>query len=134
MRAHDDASSSSLGSFTPRGFGSRARCPDSLYAIRAKFLAEANIPELERRRLARIAESGPTAATCSHTCPCALGTGDGIVTVFSALRSEIRRDRRLVLDPMTGRFVVGQLGGRRIRAGVQRALAEARRRHTSNLS
>ena len=41
-------------------------------------------------------------------------------TIFKALRSEIRQDRRIGLDPWTGRFVVGQLGGRRRRGGVRR--------------
>jgi hypothetical protein len=52
-------------------------------------------------------------------------TGDRSVEIFGALHNEIRRNRRLALDPMTWRFVVGQLGGRRLRHELRQAMKSA---------
>jgi glycosyltransferase involved in cell wall biosynthesis len=121
MRAHDDASSSSLGSFTPRGFRTTRSVPEILYQHRLKFLAEAQIPVAERRRLAKLAERGHRRDVLSHLAMCA-NTGDDLPTTFRALRREVRRQPRLALDPWTLRFVGGRLGGRRVRDEVRRAL------------
>ena len=43
MRAHSGAQSSSLGSFTPRGYRAARSVPDELYARRSRFLAVANL-------------------------------------------------------------------------------------------
>jgi glycosyltransferase involved in cell wall biosynthesis len=126
MRAHVGASSSSLGSFTPRGFRTTRAVPDSLYERRLRFLAQADLPETEGRRLARMAKRTYRRDVLSHLSMRAT-TGDGWVVTFGALHSEIQRDRRLALDPMTWRFVVGQLGGRRIRDELRRALKSAQR-------
>jgi glycosyltransferase involved in cell wall biosynthesis len=126
MGAHADASSSSLGWFTPGGFRSSRAVPDLLYERRRRFLAEAGLPEAATRRLARIAERTHRRDRLGHLSMRAK-TGDGHVAIFKALGDEIRRDRRLGLDPMTLRFVVGQLGARRLRDGARAALESARR-------
>jgi glycosyltransferase involved in cell wall biosynthesis len=119
VTAHADASSSSLGSFTPRGFrGSRA-LPDMLYERRRRFLAEADLPGPEARRLAKLAERTHRREVLSYLSMRAR-TGDGQRAIFRDLGREIRRDRRLGFDPRTGRFVVGQLGARRLRDGLRR--------------
>lgn len=131
-RAHDGASSSALGSFTPRGFRSSRSLPDILYEHRLKFLAEAGLSEPESRRLGRIAARSYRRDVLSHLSMCAT-TGDGMVASLRALRTEMRRDRRLLLDPLTWRFVAGQLGGRRVRSAAQRALRHGRSRVASSL-
>jgi len=125
MRAHAEASSSSLGSFRPGGFRSSRALPDVLYEKRRRFLAEADLPEAEAKRLARIAEKRHRHDVLAHLSMRAT-TGHGQKELFGALASEIRCDRRLVLDPLTWRFVLGQVGGRRIRDGVRRVLVPVR--------
>jgi glycosyltransferase involved in cell wall biosynthesis len=127
MRAHDQAASSALGSFRPGGFRSSRSLEDVLYAHRRKFLTEADLTETESRRLARMVEKRYRRDVLGHLSMRAT-TGDGSVEVFRALGREIRRDRRLVGDPMTWRFVVGQLGARRLRDLLRRALERARDR------
>ena len=119
VTAHSDASSSSLGSFTPNGFRASRSLPDMLYDRRRQFLDEADLPDAEAGRLARIAEKTyrRDVLGCLST---RARTGDGQLTIFRALGKEIRRDRRLGLDPMTGRFVIGQLGARRLRDALRR--------------
>jgi glycosyltransferase involved in cell wall biosynthesis len=124
MRAHSGASSSSLGYFTPRGFRATRALPDSLYERRLNFLAEVDLPEAEGRRLARMARRTYRRDVLSHLSTRAM-TGDRSVEIFGALQSEIRRNRRFAVDPMTWRFVVGQLGGRRIRNELRRTLKSA---------
>jgi glycosyltransferase involved in cell wall biosynthesis len=119
VTAHSDASSSSLGSFTPNGFRASRSLPDMLYDRRRQFLDEADLPDAEAGRLARIAEKTYRREVLGCLSMRA-GTGDGQLTIFRALASEIRRDRRLGLDPMTGRFVIGQLGARRLRDALRR--------------
>jgi glycosyltransferase involved in cell wall biosynthesis len=126
MRAHADASSSSLGWFTPRGFRTMRAVPDSLYECRLRFIAQADLPGTEGRRLARMAKRTYRRDVLSHLSMRAT-TGDGSVVTFGSLQSEIRRDRRLALDPLTWRFIVGQLGGRRIRDALRGALKSAQR-------
>jgi glycosyltransferase involved in cell wall biosynthesis len=125
MRAHDEAASSELGSFRPGGFRSTRALPDILYEHRGKALSEVDLPEAERQRLARLAKQRYRRDVLSYLSMRAT-TGDGSLEVFRAFGDEIRRDRRLLLDPMTWRFVVGQLGARRLRDGLRRALARAR--------
>jgi glycosyltransferase involved in cell wall biosynthesis len=125
MRAHTEASSSSLGSFTPEGFRSSSSLAEMLYDLRQRFLAEADLPETETRRLGRLAEKAYRRDRVRHLSMQATA-GDGFVVTFKALGSEIRRDLRLGLDPVTWRFVAGQLGGRRIRDGIRAALGTAR--------
>ena len=125
MRAHAEASSSSLGSFRPGGFRSSRALPDVLYEKRRGFLAEADLPEGEARRLARIAEKRHRRDVLAHLSMRAT-TGDSQRELFSALGSEINRDRRLVLDPLTWRFVLGQVGGRRVRDKVRRVFVPIR--------
>jgi len=124
IRAHFEASSSSLGSFTANGYRSSSSLPDMLYERRRRFLTEAHISQIEARRLADVAERTHRRDRVRHLSMCAT-TGDKPATVFRALGREVRRDRRLALDPMTWRFVIGQLGGRRIRDGIRRALEPA---------
>ena len=127
MRAHAEASSSSLGSFTSNGYRSSRSLPDMLYEHRRRFLTEANLSEIEARRLAHIAKRTHRRDRVRHLSMRG-STGDKSVAVFRALGREVRRDRRLALDPITWRFVVGQLGARRLRDGVRRALEPARSR------
>ncbi len=56
ITAHVEASSASLGSFTANGFRGSRSLPDMLYERRRRFLAEADLTEVEAGRLARIAE------------------------------------------------------------------------------
>lgn len=127
LRVHGEAASSELGSFRPDGFRSPRELPDILYEHRRNFLAEADLPENEARRLAQIAEARHRRDVLGHLSMRAV-TGDGSLEIFRALRSEIRRDRRLARDPMTWRFVVGQLGARRLRNSLRRAVERARDR------
>ena len=127
VRAHEETSSSELGSFTEGGFRSSRSAADVLYENRSTFLAEADLSEIEARRLAHIAERTHRRDRVRHLSMRAT-TGDKSVAVFRALGRVVRRDRRLALDPITWRFVVGQLGGRRLRDGVRRALEPERRR------
>ena len=130
VTAHADASSSSLGSFTPNGFRASRSLPDMLYDRRRQFLDEADLPDAESGRLARIAEKTYRREVLGCLSMRAR-TGDGQLTIFKALGREIRRDRRLGLDPMTGRFVIGQLGARRLRDGLRRQ-ARPRRASTAD--
>ena len=125
LRAHEGAASSALGSFLPGGFRSPRSLPDVLHEHRRNFLVEADLSDIETRRLARIAEKRYRHDVLGHLSMRAT-TGDGSVEIFRALGREIRRDRRLVLDPMTWRFVVGQLGARRLRDRLRRRLEPAR--------
>ncbi len=120
LTAHSEAASSSLGWFTPDGFRSSRSLPDILYAHRRNFLIEADLPEPEARRLAQMAEKRYRREVVGHLSMRA-STGDGQVAIFRALGREIRRNRRLALDPATWRFVVGQFGGRRLRDALRRA-------------
>ena len=47
VTAHSDASSSSLGSFTPNGFRASRSLPEMLYDRRRQFLDEADLPDAE---------------------------------------------------------------------------------------
>jgi hypothetical protein len=114
LRAHDEASSSTFGSFTPDGFRSARSLPEVLYENRRRFLAHADLPAMESRRLARAAERAYRRDVIGHLSMRA-STGDGSAAVFRALGREIRRDPHLVVDPVTWRFVIGQLGARRLR-------------------
>ena len=114
LGVHAHTSSSSLGSFTPNGFRSSRALPDLLYENRRRFLAEADMPATEARRLGRIAERTHRRDVVGHLSMRAT-TGDRSGAVFTSLGREIRRDSRLALEPATWRFVVGQLGGRRLR-------------------
>jgi glycosyltransferase involved in cell wall biosynthesis len=120
MRSHAEASSSSLGSFTPGGFRSSSALADMLYERRRRFLDDAHLPGAEIERLTRIAKRTRRSDRILHLSTRA-STGDGPVTLLMALGAEVRRDHRLALDPITWRFVVGQLGGRRIRDAIQSA-------------
>ena len=127
MTSHGEQASSSLGSFMPGGFRLSPSVADMLYERRRRFLAEAALPEPKSRRLARIARR-----TCRRDRVRQLSTrastGDGPAVVLRALGQEIRRDRRLGLEPLTWRFVVGQLGGRRLRTALRGALEPVRER------
>jgi hypothetical protein len=130
MGAHEGASSSSLGWFTPYGFRTTRALPDSLYELRLRFLENADLTEAECRNFARMAKRTYRREVLSHLSTRAT-TGDGMVATFGALHDEIVRDHRLAVDPLTWRFVAGQLGGRRIRNELRRALASARQRADS---
>ena len=120
VRAHKETSSSELGSFTPGGFRSSRSAADVLYENRRKFLSEAELPDGDARRFARFAERRFRHDVLSHL-SMRSDSGDGPVTLFKALWTEIRRDPRLALDPLTLRFVAGQLGGRWLRDLARRA-------------
>jgi glycosyltransferase involved in cell wall biosynthesis len=126
MRVHPDASSSSLGFFTPRGFRSSHDLPNMLYERRRQFLDETDIPEIELLRLRRLAEKEYRRDRVRHLSMRA-NTGDGLVETTKALGLEIRKDRRIALEPATWRFALGQLGARRLRNGIRRAVKAARR-------
>jgi hypothetical protein len=121
VMGHAEAESSAIGSFAPDGSGFRwaPSLPGMLYERRLKFLAEADLPEVETRRLARVAERTYRHDRVRYLSMRA-NTGDRSPAVFRALGKEMRRDPHLGLDPMTWRFIVGQLGGRRLRDGVRR--------------
>ncbi len=121
VMGHAKAASSAIGSFAPDGSGYRwARSlPGMLYERRLRFLAEADLPEIETRRLARIAERTYRRDRVRYLSMRA-NTGDRSPVVFRALGNELRRDPHLGLDPTTWRFIVGQLGARRLRDGVRR--------------
>jgi glycosyltransferase involved in cell wall biosynthesis len=122
VRAHTEASSSELGWFESGGFRS-ARCmADIFYDNRKQAISEAGRPEAETRRLARLARRRYRHDILAHL-SMRSDTGDRPTVLFGALADEIREDPRLALDPLTTRFVIGQLGGRRVRSAARRALA-----------
>jgi hypothetical protein len=114
LRVHGEASSSTLGAFTPDGFRSQRSLPDALYENRRRFLAQADLPATEASRLATAAERAYRRDVIHHLSMRA-ATGDGLVGVFGALGREFRHDPHLVVDPVTWRFVIGQLGARQLR-------------------
>jgi hypothetical protein len=118
-RGHAAAASSVIGSFTPDGFRWPRSLPDMLHERRLRFLAEADLPEVETRRLARIAEKTYRRDRVRYLSMRA-NTGDHSPVVFRALGKEMRRDPHLGLDPITWRFIIGQLGARRLRDAVRR--------------
>jgi glycosyltransferase involved in cell wall biosynthesis len=124
LRAHSGADSSALGSFTPNGFRSSRSLPDVIHEHRRNFIVQANLPKSEARRLVRIAERTHRRDVIRHLSTRAI-TGDRSPVMFRALGRELRRDPRLWLDPITWRFIVGQLGGRRLRDSLRRARSAA---------
>lgn len=124
MRAHSEADSSALGSFTPDGFRSSRSLPDVVHEHRRNFVAQADLPEREARRLVRIAERTHRRDVVGHLSTRA-NTGDGSLVMFRALGRELRREPRLWLDPVTWRFIAGQLGGRWLRERLRRARSAA---------
>jgi glycosyltransferase involved in cell wall biosynthesis len=120
-RAHSEASSAPIGSFTPDGWRPSRFLPDMMYDYRRGFLTQADLPDTETRRLARKARARYLSERA--------GTGEGPIVLFRDLWRGIRDDPRLGLEPLTLRFVVGQLGGRQLRDGLQRALGPARHGH-----
>jgi glycosyltransferase involved in cell wall biosynthesis len=122
IRAHEGAQSSPLGSFTPLGYRTSRSVPDELYARRSRFLAGAELTQREARKFARAARRTHRHDVLDHLAMCAT-TGDGLVASFRSLGKEMRRDRRLVVERRTWRFVAGQLGGRWARDVARRALA-----------
>jgi len=127
MSLHAESSSSSLGTVTADGFRSSRALPDMLYEHRRSFLAAADIPEQASKRLARIARKAYRRDRLSHLSGRAR-MGEGMGVTFDALAREVRDDPRLGLDPLTWRFVVGQLGGRRIGDRLRGAAEPLRRR------
>lgn len=122
-RAHDEASSSSIGSLTAEGWRPARSLPDLLYEYRRTFLAEADLPATEVRRLARMARIQNLSMRGS--------TGERSGRLLEELGREMRRDPRLALYPRTLRFVIGQLGARRLRDRMRRAQAPVRGRRES---
>jgi glycosyltransferase involved in cell wall biosynthesis len=118
--AHTEASSSDLGYFMDGGFRSERCMADIFYANRRTALTEAALPEEEARRLFRLAQRRYRQDVLAHL-SMRSDTGDGATVLFRALADEIRQNRRLAVDPLTARFVVGQLGARRVRSVARRA-------------
>ena len=109
--AHEEASSCVNGSFTNDGWEPSPDLPDILYEYRRAFLAEGAVPEDQARRLGRMARMTYLSMRG--------WLGADSAELFRALRSELRRDPGLVLEPKMWRFAAAQLGGRRIRALVR---------------
>jgi hypothetical protein len=116
-RAHEEASSASTGRYTPDGWRPSPTRPDLIYDYRRTFLSEADLSEVETRRLARKA--------CAKHLSERGGTGEAAVVLFRDLWRAIRRDHGQLLEPLTWRFILGQLGGRRLRDGFRAALESA---------
>ena len=127
VRAHEETSSSELGSFTEGGFRSSRSAADVLYENRSTFLAEAELPPDDARRFAGLARQRHRRDVLAHL-SMRSDAGDRARTLFPALWGEVRRDRRLATEPLTWRFVAGQLGGRRLRDVVRRTSRSARNR------
>jgi hypothetical protein len=121
LRAHDDASSSSYGWFTPNGLRTSRELPEILFDNRRRFLNCAGLPQPESRRLERIVERRHRLDVLSHL-SMRSNTGDGRRAVLAALATEARRDYRLLVEPATGRFVVGQFLGRTLRREMRRVV------------
>ena len=117
-RAHGGAESAALGWFTPSGVRWDRAFPDVLYERRRRFLAEADLADAEASRLRGLAERAHRHDRVRYLSMRAT-TGDGFRASFKALWHELRGDYLLASDPITWRFVAGQLGGRRLRRGVQ---------------
>lgn len=125
-RAHEGAESAGHGWFTPSGFRWDRAFPDLLYDRRRSFLAEPGLDETEASRLRTLAERSYRHDRLRYLSMRST-TGDSFGAGFRALWKELRGDYRLALDPLTLRFVAGQLGGRRLRRIAQRALRSTRR-------
>ena len=126
MMVHTEASSSALGTRTASTFRSSRAQPDSLYACRRNFLSEADLPDNVRRRLLRTAERAYRRDLLSHLSSRARAC-EGMGVTFRALGTEVRSHRRLAVDPLTWRFVVGQFGGRRVGDQLRQAARSLRR-------
>jgi cellulose synthase/poly-beta-1,6-N-acetylglucosamine synthase-like glycosyltransferase len=118
LRAHTDADSSALGAFTPKGFRSSRELPDLLRENRRRFLASGRLPSARVRRLARATERTYRRDVLSYLSMRAT-TGDRSLVVFRAFAEEVRRLPRLAWDPFSWRFVIGQLGARRVRDSIR---------------
>lgn len=126
MTAHADSSSSALGTRTAGTFRSSRAQPDLLYECRRSFLSETDLPENVRRRLRRSAERAHRRDLLSHLSSRARAC-EGMGVTFRALGTEVRSHRRLAVDPLTWRFVVGQFGGRRVGDQLRQAARSLRR-------
>jgi glycosyltransferase involved in cell wall biosynthesis len=126
-RAHLGAESAGHGWFTPSAFRWDRSFPDLLYERRRSFLAERGLDEREASKLRRRAERAYRHDRVRYLSTRA-STGDSMGASFRNLWTEVRVDYRLAFDPMTWRFVAGQLGGRRLRRVAQRVLAATRNR------
>ena len=122
---HTTNASSEFGRFMPGGFRSARSGAEALYQNRRQFLMESQLPEDETRRLARFARRRYRQDVLTHL-SMRSDTGDGPTALFTALGHEIRMDNRLALEPLTWRFVVGQLGGRQVRSVARRTLVRRR--------
>jgi glycosyltransferase involved in cell wall biosynthesis len=125
VRAHVGASSSVLGEFGPSGFRSAPDLAEMIHSRKLAFLAEAALPDSEQRRLHNLADTSRRRERLAHFSM----EADAGATARQSLRSlvaAVRRDPRMALDPIAWRFVVGQLGARRVRAFLRSASRRSR--------
>jgi glycosyltransferase involved in cell wall biosynthesis len=125
-RAHLGAESAGHGWFTSGGFRWDRAFPDMLYERRRSFLAEPGLEVAEAARLRRLAKRAHRHDRVRYLSMRAT-TGESPTAALRGLLDEVRSDHSLVLDPITWRFVAGQLGGRRLRRVAQRAWRSAER-------
>jgi glycosyltransferase involved in cell wall biosynthesis len=119
FRVHGGAASSPMGQITTSGYRSAPTFPELMYEHRLRYLDEAGLSDGETRRLRGLAETTYRRERVRHLSMRA-NTGDGLLPPLRSLGLELRHDPRLALEPLTWRFVAGQLGGRSIRSAVRR--------------
>ena len=125
MRAHVAASSSELGKFDASGFRSSPDLADMIHSRKLAFLSEARLPDSDERRLRQLAATSRRRQRLAHFSM----EADAGATTQRSLRSfvaAVRREPQMALDPISWRFVVGQLGGRRVRAVLRSASRRSR--------
>jgi hypothetical protein len=120
VRGHVGASSSVLGEFGPSGYRSSPDLAELIHARKLAFLAETALPDSEQQRLRKLADTSCRRERLAHLSMEA-DAGATARQSLGSLVATVRRDPRMALDPITWRFVVGQLGGRRVRAILRSA-------------
>ena len=125
LRTHVGASSSVLGGFGPAGFRSSPAFADMAYSRKLAFLTETVLLDSERRRLRKLADTARRRDRLAHFSMEA-DTGATVQQSLGSLVTAVQRDPRMAIDPMAWRFVVGQLGARRIRAFLRSASRRSR--------
>jgi glycosyltransferase involved in cell wall biosynthesis len=126
MRVHASAASSSLGTFTPRGFRTAESVAGMLHEFRVAYLDTAGLPQAETSELRALAERQLRRDRLAHLSMRAT-TGDSRVSVLRALGGEIRNDPSFIREPWTWRFLAGQVGGKWGRDALRRIRSSPRR-------
>lgn len=127
IRVHRGATSSALGMFGLDGFRSSSNLGPMVYALKMRFLSDVSLSEADRTRMQRLANAAYRHDRLSHLSPTPHDGGGAVVRFLLAMARAMCRNRRLVIDPVSWRFIAGQLGARRVRVVFEHALRREQR-------